>query len=66
MDLGLEKQIIKYQKDGDRKIPFEITAAEDPFYSESNLRHLLKSKEQIRQGKVVVKTMKELEIMANE
>ena len=50
----------------DRKIPFEITAAEDPFYSESNMRHLQKSKEQIKQGKVVVKTMNELEAMANE
>ena len=47
-------------------IPFEITTAEDPFYSESNMRHLQRSKEQIKQGKVVVKTMKELEIMANE
>ncbi len=34
------------QKIGIGKIPFEITAAEDPFYSESNMRHLLKSKEQ--------------------
>ena len=50
----------------DRKIPFEITAAEDPFYSDSNMRHLQRSKEQIRQGKVVVKTMEELEAMADE
>ncbi len=49
----------------DHKIPFEITAAEDPFYSESNVKHLQKSKEQIRQGKVIVKSMKELEAMAN-
>lgn len=50
----------------DHKIPFEITADEDLFYSESNMQHLQKSKEQIRQGKVVVKTMKELEALANE
>ena len=50
----------------DRKIPFDITAAEDPFYSESNMRHLLKSREQIKKGKIVVKTLEELEAMANE
>ncbi len=49
----------------DRRIPFDITAAEDPFYSESNLKHLKNSKEQIKTGKVVVKTMEELEAMAN-
>ena len=49
----------------DRKIPFDITAAEDPFYSESNMKHLRKSKEQIQNGQVVVKTMEELEAMAN-
>ena len=49
----------------DRKIPFDITAAEDPFYSESNMKYLRKSKEQIQNGQVVVKTMEELEAMAN-
>lgn len=50
----------------ERKIPFEISARkEDPFYSESNMRRLRESEEQIRQGKVVVKTMEELEAMAN-
>lgn len=50
----------------ERKIPFEVSAKiEDPFYSESNMRRLRESEEQIRQGKVVVKTMEELEAMAN-
>lgn len=38
----------------------------DPFYSESNMRAIDESIEQINQGKVVVKTMEELEAMANE
>ena len=50
----------------ERKIPFEISARkEDPFYSESNMRRIEESIEQIRQGKVVVKTMEELEAMEN-
>lgn len=52
----------------ERRIPFEISAPKkkDPFYSESNMQRIRESEEQIRQGKVVVKTMEELEAMANE
>lgn len=50
----------------DRKIPFEISAPIDPFYSESNIRRIKKAEEQIKEGKVVVKTMKELEQMEDE
>jgi DNA-damage-inducible protein J len=50
----------------DRKIPFEITAPRDPFYSESNMEHLRGSIQQLREGKVVVKSMAELEAMTNE
>lgn len=32
----------------ERRIPFEITADPDPFYGESNLRHLEKKKEDYR------------------
>lgn len=49
----------------DRKIPFEITAPSDPFYSESNLMALEESEKQLRQGRVVTKTMEELEAIAN-
>ena len=45
------------------KIPFAIYA--DPFYSESNMRALQESIRQAKEGKVVVKTMEELEQMAN-
>ena len=50
----------------DRRIPFEIEAPADPFYSEKNASQLHKSLKQVEQGKVVVKTMEELEAMAGE
>lgn len=50
----------------ERKIPFEIAAPLDPFYSESNMRQLRQSGEQVKNGQVVVKTMAELEAMAND
>ena len=48
----------------EKRIPFEVSI--DPFYSASNLRAIEESIEQIQQEKVVVKTMDELEDMANE
>lgn len=45
------------------KIPFEIYA--DPFYSDSNMRALDNSIKQAGQGKVVVKSMDELEQFAD-
>lgn len=48
----------------EHRIPFELNA--DPFYSESNLAVLRESIEQLEQGKVVVKTMEELENMERE
>lgn len=44
--------------------PFELKV--DPFYSESNMNHLRKSIAQIKEGRVVEKTMEELERMENE
>ncbi|MDQ2087371.1 type II toxin-antitoxin system RelB/DinJ family antitoxin [Herbivorax sp. ANBcel31] len=48
----------------EHRIPFEVSI--DPFYSNSNKRAIDQSIEQINQGKVVVKTMEELEEMENE
>ena len=47
----------------DRRIPFEITASADVFYSESNMAQLRKADQQVKDGKVVIKTMEELEAM---
>ncbi|MBR4346916.1 MAG: type II toxin-antitoxin system RelB/DinJ family antitoxin [Oscillospiraceae bacterium] len=35
-----------------QKLPFEITADDDPFYSESNIAYLTKLYEDIKNGKV--------------
>lgn len=45
-------------------IPFDVSF--DPFYSCSNMTALSESLSQLDSGKVVVKTMKELEDMENE
>ena len=50
----------------DRKIPFDIEAPADPFYSKSNVTQLRKSVKQVEEGNVIVKTMDELEAMAIE
>jgi len=48
-----------------QKIPFDI-AAVDPFYSEKNMNALMESIRQLEEGKVVIKTMEELEAMEND
>jgi len=48
----------------EKRIPFEVSI--DPFYSESNMKALKESIKQLEEGKIVVKTMKELEAMADE
>ena len=45
------------------KIPFEIYT--DPFYSESNTVAIDEAARQIEQGRVVVKTLEDLEAMAD-
>lgn len=50
----------------ERRIPFEITAPAEPFYSAENMEQLQKADEQVREGRIVVKTMAELENMADE
>ncbi|MBO7081866.1 MAG: type II toxin-antitoxin system RelB/DinJ family antitoxin [Neisseriaceae bacterium] len=49
----------------DRKIPFELTALDEPFYSESNIKQLIRADEQAKNGQVIRKTMAELEAMEN-
>ena len=47
----------------EKRIPFEVSY--DPFYSEKNMLAIAESMEQLKQGKTVVKTLEELEDMAN-
>ena len=48
----------------EKRIPFDVSIA--PFYSESNMKTIDESLKQLEEGKVVRKTMKELEAMENE
>lgn len=48
----------------EKRLPFEVSI--DPFFSRSNMEALQESIQQLREGKVVTKTMEELEHMANE
>ena len=50
----------------DRRIPFDIEAPADPFYSEQNMTQLRKSAQQVKEGKIITKTMEDLEAMACE
>ena len=50
----------------DRRIPFDITAPIDPFYSKGNLSQIEKAAAQAAAGHVVTKTMDELEALAGE
>ena len=48
----------------EQRIPFDVSV--DPFYGERNMAAIDEAAEQIKQGRVIVKTMEELEAMANE
>ena len=48
----------------EKRIPFDVSI--DPFYSESNMKAISESIKQLEEGKVVVKTMEELEAMEDE
>ena len=50
----------------DRRIPFDITAPIDPFYSKSNMGQIAKAVGQVEAGCVVTKTLEELEALADE
>lgn len=50
----------------ERRIPFEVAAPLEPFYSDSNTEQLKKASQQIKSGQIIVKTMEELEAMESE
>ena len=47
----------------ERRIPFEVAAPLEPFYSDYNMEQLRKANQQVKNGQVIVKTMEELEAM---
>lgn len=48
----------------ERRIPFDVSI--DPFYSDNNIKALEKSKKELENGKVIIKTIEELKEMENE
>lgn len=48
----------------EKRIPFDVSI--DPFYTESNMKALEKSKNELENGKVITKTLEELKEMENE
>ncbi|MGL4208177.1 MAG: type II toxin-antitoxin system RelB/DinJ family antitoxin [Candidatus Adiutrix sp.] len=50
----------------ERAIPFHIRAEIDTYFTGANMRHINQSLEDLKSGNIVVKTMRELEDMANE
>ena len=45
----------------ERRIPFEITQSNDPFYSASNQKHLMKAIQELRNGKGTAHDLIEVE-----
>lgn len=48
----------------EKRIPFDVSI--DPFYSKSNMKAINESIKELEEGKVIVKTLEELEAMENE
>ena len=64
MNMSTAMTIFDKKMTRERRIPFEVSY--DPFYSESNLKALRSSREQLSDGKTVSKSIDELEAMENE
>lgn len=47
----------------ENRLPFEVSV--DPFYSEGNMGALRESIEQMQRGQTIVKTLDELDVMAD-
>ncbi|MDO5556073.1 MAG: type II toxin-antitoxin system RelB/DinJ family antitoxin [Clostridia bacterium] len=48
----------------EKRIPFEVSL--DPFFSESNIKAIQESVKQLEEGKIIEKTLEELEEMEDE
>lgn len=48
----------------EKRIPFEVSV--DPFYSESNMKAIKKSIEQLNKGEIIIKSMDELKDLEND
>ncbi|MFP3043743.1 type II toxin-antitoxin system RelB/DinJ family antitoxin [Treponema primitia] len=66
MNLSTAITIFIHQTIREQGIPFAITAKTDPFYNPANMKWLDESIQQGKDGKYIVKTMEELERLADE
>ena len=48
----------------EKRIPFDVSI--DPFYSETNIKALNKSAKQLKEGKIITKTLNELKELEDE
>ncbi len=48
----------------EKRIPFDVSI--DPFYSENNIKALNKSDKQLKEGKIITKTLNELKELEDE
>lgn len=65
MNLSAFYQFYTKKVSKDRKIPSKIETL-DSFYLEKNIAQIAKANAQVRAGKSVIKSLSELEAMANE
>ena len=49
----------------EKRVPFNLSYNEDPFYSESNLKTLDEANKQFHNKQIVTKSIEELEAIAN-
>lgn len=50
----------------ERAIPFQIKTDTDPYFTQTNLKYIMQSLDDLKNGNIVVKSMAELEELANE
>jgi DNA-damage-inducible protein J len=66
MNLSTAITVFIHQAIRERGLPFSVTEKTDPFYNPVNMRWIDESIAQGRRGQYIVKTMDELERMADE
>lgn len=64
MSMSTVVNVLAKKMTREKRVPFEVSI--DPFFSDLNMQALNESIREKDQGKVVVKTMSELDEMANE
>jgi DNA-damage-inducible protein J len=66
MNLSTAITVFIHQAIRERGMPFSITEKTDPFYNPANIKWIEESIQQGKKGQYIVKTMAELERMADE